>query len=105
MDEAGKAATAEDDALPGAAMPLLAAGKGAFHLLNGVRVLDLATSIAGPYAGTLLSDFGADVVTVERPGAGDGARLVAMARACTLRPEPIRWDGAQNPEPPHGRLV
>ena len=41
--------------------------------LAGVRVLELATDIAGPFAGKLLADFGADVIKVEPPG-GDPAR-------------------------------
>ena len=42
--------------------------------LAGLRVLDIATIIAGPSAASLLADYGADVVKVELPGAGDGAR-------------------------------
>jgi crotonobetainyl-CoA:carnitine CoA-transferase CaiB-like acyl-CoA transferase len=42
--------------------------------LSGLRVLDIATIIAGPSAAALLGDYGAEVLKVEMPGAGDGAR-------------------------------
>ena len=42
--------------------------------LEGVKVLELARILAGPWTGQLLADLGADVVKVERPGAGDDTR-------------------------------
>ena len=42
--------------------------------LDGLRVLELGHIIAGPSAGLLLADLGADVVKVERPGEGDQSR-------------------------------
>ncbi|GAC1547310.1 MAG: CoA transferase [Myxococcales bacterium] len=42
--------------------------------LQGIRVVELGTLIAGPFASRLLGEFGADVVKVEAPGTGDPLR-------------------------------
>ncbi len=42
--------------------------------LAGVRVIELGQLIAGPYAGSLLAQFGAEVIKVEPPGGGDPLR-------------------------------
>ena len=48
--------------------------------LAGVKVVELAHVIAGPLAGTLLADLGADVVHVEDPGSGDPQRAAGPAK-------------------------
>jgi len=45
------------------------------NVLSGIRVIDCGTYVAGPAAATVMSDFGADVVKIERPGGGDLFRL------------------------------
>jgi formyl-CoA transferase len=46
------------------------------HIFSGLKVVDLASFIAGPAATTILSDFGANVIKVEPPGAGDPYRFL-----------------------------
>lgn len=48
--------------------------------LKGVRVVEFAQVIAGPLAGTLMADLGADVVHVEAPVGGDSARSMGPAK-------------------------
>lgn len=44
------------------------------RVLEGLRVIDAGTMVAGPFAGTLLADYGADVIKVEKPKQGDPIR-------------------------------
>jgi crotonobetainyl-CoA:carnitine CoA-transferase CaiB-like acyl-CoA transferase len=46
-------------------------------VFSGVKVLDVASFIAGPAAATVLSDFGAEVIKVEPPGVGDLQRMLS----------------------------
>jgi succinyl-CoA---D-citramalate CoA-transferase len=50
------------------------AGNGARLPLQGVRVVEMGSLLAGPFCGQLFADFGAEVVKVEAPGKGDPMR-------------------------------
>ncbi len=45
--------------------------------LEGVRVIEVGQALAGPLAGVLLADMGADVIKIEKPDGGDDARIWA----------------------------
>lgn len=60
--------------------------------LSGVRVLDLSRVLAGPWATQTLADLGAEVIKVERPGAGDDTRL--WGPPFTMRADGSRGDAA-----------
>ena len=56
--------------------------------LEGVRALELGVLIAGPFAGRLLADFGAEVIKIEQPGHGDPMREWGQHR---YRGRPLWW--------------
>jgi len=47
--------------------------------MKGIRVLDIATFIAAPYAASILGEFGAEVIKIEQPGLGDPWRRFGTA--------------------------
>ena len=52
--------------------------------LEGIRVVDITKTIAGPYSASLLGDMGADVTKVEPPGTGEKWFLVGAALTAVL---------------------
>ncbi len=50
--------------------------------LKGLRVLDVATFLAAPFCGTIMADFGADVIKIEQPEGGDSLRRFGTPAAC-----------------------
>ena len=60
-------------------------------LLEGIKVVEVATFVLAPAAGTMLSDFGADVIHVEPPGIGDPYRYLHTVRPLPASEEPYCW--------------
>ncbi|MCA3186116.1 MAG: CoA transferase [Cupriavidus sp.] len=50
--------------------------------LAGLRVLDIATFVAAPFCGTILADFGAEVIKIEQPDGGDSLRRFGTITEC-----------------------
>lgn len=50
--------------------------------LEGLKVLDLGTFIAGPFCATVLGEFGAEIIKIERPGVGDHLRRFGTETDC-----------------------
>jgi formyl-CoA transferase len=61
-------------------MTMTAAGTMPATALQGVRVIEMGQLIAGPFAGKTLGEFGADVIKIEAPGAGDPLRNWRMMK-------------------------
>jgi crotonobetainyl-CoA:carnitine CoA-transferase CaiB-like acyl-CoA transferase len=62
--------------------------------LSNLKVVDLTEHIAGPFCTKLMAGFGADVIKVEKPGAGDGLRQVGPYYRNEVGPEnsiPFLW--------------
>lgn len=50
--------------------------------LEGIRVIDAANFLAAPFCGTILADFGADVIKIEQPKVGDALRRFGTMTEC-----------------------
>ncbi|HWZ60834.1 MAG TPA: CoA transferase [Gemmatimonadaceae bacterium] len=61
------------------------------NIFSGLKVVDLASFIAGPGAATILSDFGADVIKVEPPGTGDPHRHTYKIPPLPSSPDNYAW--------------
>ena len=57
--------------------------------MDGVRVLDLATFIAAPFAATILGEFGAEVIKIEHPAGGDPMRV--FGTSTDVQGETLAW--------------
>ena len=76
-------------------------------VLDGIRVVELAEALAGPYGAMLLGDLGADVIKVERNAGGDQSRgwgppFVGTESAYYLATNRNKRSITMNYDHPHG---
>ncbi|MGA3186189.1 MAG: CoA transferase, partial [Bryobacteraceae bacterium] len=60
-------------------------------ILSGLRVIDCGTYIAGPAAAAILSDFGAEVIKIERPPYGDPYRYLSLLPGMPVSDQNYCW--------------
>ncbi len=60
-------------------------------ILSGLRVIDCGTYIAGPAAAAILSDFGAEVIKIERPPYGDPYRYLSQVPGMPVSDKNYCW--------------
>lgn len=60
-------------------------------ILQGIRVVDCGTYIAGPAAAVVMSDFGAEVIKIERPPYGDPYRYLSLVPGMPVSPLHYCW--------------
>ncbi len=65
-------------------------GQAKEQVLSGIRVVDLGHALAGPFAATMLGDFGAEVIKIEPPGTGDPMRRLGPRKEGV----PLWWKAA-----------
>ena len=61
------------------------------NILAGIKVIDCGTYIAGPVAATVMSDFGAEVIKIERPPYGDPYRYLSQIVGMPVSEHPYCW--------------
>ena len=61
------------------------------NIFDGLKVIDCGSFIAAPAAATILSDFGADVIKIEPPGAGDPYRQLPKLPGNPKSPHNYGW--------------
>src|SRR5690348_16972389 len=60
-------------------------------ILSGIRVIDCGTYIAAPAAAVVMSDFGAEVIKIERPPLGDPYRYLSLVPGMPVSPLLYCW--------------